>query len=362
VSATIDGDDVTACVASAVETAATTGQRSCFSFGSCRPAAPWIAPGEVLSISFEVSVPASFTALGVDPDCINDVTAEVYSENCSETPLAGDACSTGNASAEFDVVIPGIQCDKFVCADLDNDGDCDGDLVTDLEFPQETLSPFGVIYWVFVENTGEAALANVRVCDSQFLTDVETAALGLGICTLLDGGDGCSAPRNIAAGATEMYTCRAIAPSRNAWAIFAQQDPDGDPNCYTNTVEAGGPVDSSSICGPGGRGPSTDCSARVCVPPPSRGACCCKGRCFDTGGVCCTADVTEEECMEMAREEVCVYAGDGSSCNDDDGDGRPDACAQPIPTVSEWGLLILTLLFLTAAKLRFGSRPVVARG
>ena len=101
---------------------------------------------------------------------------------------------------------------------------------------------------------------------------------------------------------------------------------------------------------------SSECEASVCVPSPDSGACCCKGPCLETDGVCCTPDLSEEECE--ALDDVCIYAGEGTSCDDDDGDGRPDACQQPIPTVSEWGLVILTLLLLIAAKLRFGSRPI----
>jgi hypothetical protein len=31
-------------------------------------------------------------------------------------------------------------------------------------------------------------------------------------------------------------------------------------------------------------------------------------------------------------------------------------CGAPIPTVSEWGIVILTLSLLTGAKLRFGRK------
>jgi len=42
---------------------------------------------------------------------------------------------------------------------------------------------------------------------------------------------------------------------------------------------------------------------------------------------------------------------------DTDGDGIGDACeVGGIPTVSEWGLAILMLLLLTAAKVYFGRR------
>ena len=47
---------------------------------------------------------------------------------------------------------------------------------------------------------------------------------------------------------------------------------------------------------------------------------------------------------------------------DADGNGLDDLCdtGKAIPTVSQWGLLIMTLLLLTGAKLCFGRRPVPA--
>jgi len=42
---------------------------------------------------------------------------------------------------------------------------------------------------------------------------------------------------------------------------------------------------------------------------------------------------------------------------DSDGDGIDDACAlSPIPTVSEWGLVAMALLVLTAGTLVFVRR------
>jgi hypothetical protein len=46
---------------------------------------------------------------------------------------------------------------------------------------------------------------------------------------------------------------------------------------------------------------------------------------------------------------------------DTDGDGIDDACSSTaIPTVSEWGLLVLTLLFLIGGKARFSRRSLAA--
>ena len=56
-----------------------------------------------------------------------------------------------------------------------------------------------------------------------------------------------------------------------------------------------------------------------------------------------------------------MFQGIGSVCRGDaDGDGLDGLCDIPdnVPTVSEWGLVIMTLLLLTCAKLYFGRRPV----
>jgi hypothetical protein len=78
-------------------------------------------------------------------------------------------------------------------------------------------------------------------------------------------------------------------------------------------------------------------------------------------GGCCT--FPDKDCFETTPE-VCdaiggFYLGDDTEClGDNDGDGRDDACVGTIPTVSEWGLVILALLLLVGAKLHFGRRWV----
>jgi len=80
-------------------------------------------------------------------------------------------------------------------------------------------------------------------------------------------------------------------------------------------------------------------------------------------GACCHMDtgwcitVTEEYCLELGSPWE--YQGDGTQClGDNNGDGWDDACGEPppIPTVSEWGLIIMTLLLLTAATVVFARR------
>lgn len=81
-----------------------------------------------------------------------------------------------------------------------------------------------------------------------------------------------------------------------------------------------------------------DCSA-----PAAMGACCTAAGCTVT---------TAADCQALVGD----YKGDGTNCNDNDGDGIPDACVVPIPTVSAWGVLVLMLLLLTGGTVIFARR------
>ncbi len=77
-----------------------------------------------------------------------------------------------------------------------------------------------------------------------------------------------------------------------------------------------------------------------------------------SSGTCCGSEgcieATQCECEEL---DLGAYMGDGTVClGDGDGDGIDDACEEAIPTVSEWGLIIMTLLALTAGTIVFARR------
>ncbi len=78
------------------------------------------------------------------------------------------------------------------------------------------------------------------------------------------------------------------------------------------------------------------------------------------GGACCVPGgscevVSESDCL---AESGAAWAGVGTDCVDADQNGVADVCggAQSIPTVSEWGLVVLGLVLLTLGKLVFGGR------
>ena len=63
------------------------------------------------------------------------------------------------------------------------------------------------------------------------------------------------------------------------------------------------------------------------------------------------------ECDALEDAE---YKGDDTICEGDhNGNDIDDACEQPIPTVSQWGMAVMTLLLLTMATLTI-RRPHVA--
>ena len=76
-------------------------------------------------------------------------------------------------------------------------------------------------------------------------------------------------------------------------------------------------------------------------------------------GVCDGRDIgegTSEDCQRNGVPDECDIA---SSTSDDDNDnGVPDECEAPIPTVSEWGIVAMALLVLTAGTIVLtGCRP-----
>ena len=73
------------------------------------------------------------------------------------------------------------------------------------------------------------------------------------------------------------------------------------------------------------------------------------GACCNDATAVCTNDVTQSDCEGNGRR----YGGNGTACVTID----PPCGGMPtIPTVSEWGLVILTLLLLTGGKIYFGHR------
>lgn len=359
VNASLNGTNVNNCVAAPFGASLLTGARACYSFGACRPAAPWIAPGETLSITFDVTVPPNFGMVGLETDCSNTAMVQAYSENCSTNPPVNQACSSGSGGAEFNVLIPGIECDNKICVDIDNDNVCDVGPTSMYTLPDTTTFPLTIDYVSMVTNTGESPLSNVRICDPLLVANAAAAGLTFLNCDFCDGvcdgdlQDQCADVAPIAPGGSSTAHCRIQVPTREAWNAFAAIDPDGNGVCYRDDLGGLGSVPSTTgLCTNGANGNvSTDtCSTTLCIPiPDSMGGCCLEdGQCLY---------VTEEDCAGMGG----LYNGDNVQClGDHDGNGKDDLCDMEIPTVSEWGLVIMTLLLLIVARIYFGQPPATA--
>ncbi|MFQ5592455.1 MAG: IPTL-CTERM sorting domain-containing protein, partial [Phycisphaerae bacterium] len=192
--------------------------------------------------------------------------------------------------------------------------------------------------------------------------------------------------------------------------------PEGNCNALVNANE-GEPCNDGNACNIGERCIDGGCSGGVPVTCPDNGDACTDLACDPAGAEAnCSAvvDVNEggpcedepNECtLDTCAEGICTHqdnglcgacclpdtscvdaasgtceqlggtpAGLGVACgSDDDGDGVDNLCDQcagvddavfapgckaAIPTVSEWGLIVLTLLLLVAGKLFFGGRRI----
>jgi len=223
-----------------------------------------IPPGECLTITFDVLVPASFTQTGQNPDCTNSVTVGGFADVC----LPDGACDQDNDSATIDVKVPKpLECDKQICADMNNDGDCDDDgdfaYTASLDLLCDTEFPFTLIYRMQTTNPSdsETALVDVTVCDLDLITDADAAGFTVNPCDL-DPVTGCKTCARLEPGESCTAVCHIYVPGRTEWEDFATND------CYTNTVDVDGDIDPEICIYPTDNDWGTSCSATVCVSRP----------------------------------------------------------------------------------------------
>lgn len=267
------GTNVTACVCPLN----TTGARSCCTFLTCRPAAPWIAPGETLTITFNVQAPlggvppADPNCPHTTPDLTNTVTVEGYTEACPLTPDPNTACAKQTAFADVRKLVPAIDCDKDVRVDFNNDGTYDTSFDPNLVIACDANFPLTLQWRVTATNYGEVNLTNVRVCDDQLIADAAAAGLTLVSCDFstpiaCDGQSlKCKALSDLLpCHGTASAVCAIRVPSRAAWLAFA-----GATGCYTNTAVVCGDASDANVCMFGATtGVTSACSAQVCIRPP----------------------------------------------------------------------------------------------
>ena len=298
-------DDVTADFAGF---ALNTASPQCFVFAS-RPSLPgnpppWLAPGEILEITFNVTPPGTGITPGADPDCTNTVNlVEGYTDVLPTSPAS---CSVGvpfspDYQAEIDVLVPGLDCDKLVCADFAPFGGCDTLYEQFLTIISGDVSyPARFTYQFTASNIGETDLtgsstpppAGVQICDTEFVQDVLDAAGVVfvpGECALdtdpLSTTFGCVDVGDLAAGGMPAtVTCTIEVDDQEAWNAFAPRDgnncqappPEAQDLCYDNRATTTAWVSvAPEVCQPATPQELTSqCSGRVtvgpepCTPPP----------------------------------------------------------------------------------------------
>lgn len=74
---------------------------------------------------------------------------------------------------------------------------------------------------------------------------------------------------------------------------------------------------------------------------------------------CEGVELVDPDCDSDGMTDDCEISS--GLADDVDGDGTPDECESPVPTVSEWGLTVMTVLGLTVGTILFGRRRRLAR-
>jgi len=254
-----------------------TGAERCLSFGGCAGLTdPWIAPGETLEIWMDSQVPPDFNVVGVDPDAVNVVSVDGYTEVCATAPSCEDVDESDNR-AEVNVVTPGIICTKSVAADIGNNGSVDIPFSDVINLDQPDF-PVRLIYRLAACNNGELPVTNVRVVDLALVPDALAAGATLGACELVfepvdctNPGNQCATLDDLAPGVCDFVLCELIFETVDEWNAFAVLD-DGGADCYENVSRAFADVDTSGggLC-LGDFNPeleSNPCSALVCITAP----------------------------------------------------------------------------------------------
>jgi uncharacterized repeat protein (TIGR01451 family) len=270
--ATIGATDVTDCICTSPvgNCDQVTDINGTKTFAACGFAAG-LPSGSTLTITFRVLVPADFMTLEEKPDCTNTVTVQAGSDVCQNPQV--NPCPEREDSANINVRVPKIECDKQVCADLDNNGVCDPEypFADQVTVPsQEADYPLTIIWKYTLTNTGEVDFANGQICDPDLVTHRADNGLTSPSGCDLDPVTGCVNLGPIAVDGMGMATCSIRFNSQADWLGFGAKE--GPPNnCYENEASGFGTVDTDGLCINGAETFVTteeSCSAEVCIELP----------------------------------------------------------------------------------------------
>jgi hypothetical protein len=333
VKAFVGATEVTGCVCSD-DTCATIDALVGFGEGECAGLPNGLPPNQTLTITFRVKIPVDFepTVEKPTPDCENEVHVSGSSSVChDESELAKDPCRDDNDYASINVKVPELNCDKQVCIDLNNDGNCDGP--NDIPFSDfvsvtntDVTYPLQVIWKYTLINKGEVPYASSEICDPDLVAHRNANGLVSPSCPL-HSVTGCYSLGSIAVeGPTSMRmtTCSIRFNNETEWLDFASKDNTVGVAtglrdfCYDNEATGSGVVDTTTgLCHNGDdalTSVTTDvCDAKVCIEPPCDLRVCKQVRCLDT---CDPSDLGAE--VGWISDKVC--SGDTTLCCNDDGD------------------------------------------
>ncbi|MGB0714310.1 MAG: IPTL-CTERM sorting domain-containing protein [Phycisphaerae bacterium] len=356
----------------------------------------------------EICDPSNDCQAGTPPNCDDGIacTIDVCDEagGCTNTP-DDSLCDNGNFCDGAEVCDPvngckgampvncddGVACTVDVCNEdsdscdnlpddsiCSNGNFCDGAEVCD---PTNDCQPGSPV------NCSDGVDCTVDVCDEDAdqcsntpdnsLCDNGSFCDGVEVCDpTLDCQPGGGDPCDDSVGCT-VDACDEATDMCNNTPNDALCD-DGE---FCNGVETCDPTGDcqagdAPICDDGNACTTDVCSdiTDQCVSTPNNAACndndpCTLDICTENGcmnsqicGACCFPDntcndqVTLSECAATANTS---FEGIGSECaGDSNNNGLDDNCepGEQVPTVSEWGLVILALLLGTMGKLYFGRR------
>jgi hypothetical protein len=213
-----------------------------------------------------------------DPDCVNTAAAEGYEELAvlPEPPACPD-----EDDAAVNVKVPGIECLKEVCVDINNNGNCndpcDIPFAENVTVPSYATYPFRLIYRVTTTNCGEVPLQNVRVCDPMLRARAQAAGYTFSSSTVMDPS-GCMSLGALPPCGIVVATMSVIANDpggdESRWKLFTDTTGAGDAACahcadgaccLTNTAMTSASVNPTNLCTQGAETMVTSqCSATVC--------------------------------------------------------------------------------------------------
>lgn len=248
-------------------------------FAACRPALPWLEPGETLTITIDVQLP-DVNSIGNLSQVDNEILVSGFADAC--TPPRDNA----GPQVDDDVIIiiarPSITCTKTVSADYLNDSVIDLDPTTAGDLPPATqteIVPLRLIYEITVTNDGTIPLTNVIASDPNLVAAAAAAGAEFLSCDLCDtpadpnSCDGTSDEEanvgNLAPGASATVRCEFVFESDEEISAFLASLPGGDGECYNNIALVSGEPDfGNDVCGPVvTTAVESSCEAEICRSP-----------------------------------------------------------------------------------------------